>query len=273
MSLLPLFFGSSVKLISKLSAKRAQRWAYYGFAHPFKGRLMSTRLPAILEEAQGFRYASNKFSIQSYYWKNDGPVVLLAHGWESNASRWETLIRQLLQAGFSVVALDAPAHGLSNGALFSVPDYADAIEPLCRQFKPEYLIGHSMGAYTALYFLTQHEHPFKKVVCLGSPFSMDDILKQYTSVTGLGPSYIQHIHAQWNQRFGLDVATFHPTAWLEKINTPLVICHDQDDAVVPFSQFEKLKEKAQKAETVVTKGLGHSQQDAAFFEQIISLLR
>jgi CheY-like chemotaxis protein len=61
-----------------------------------------------------------------------GPPVLLAHGWESRRSHWGAFVPALVQAGFSAVAIDAPAHGDSPGQRVNVLEYGKGIDAVTR---------------------------------------------------------------------------------------------------------------------------------------------
>jgi triacylglycerol esterase/lipase EstA (alpha/beta hydrolase family) len=54
------------------------------------------------------------------------------------------------KSGSTIIAIDAP-HGLSGGKEFNIPQYAAYII-LAHKFKPSYLIGHSIGGKTCLYY-------------------------------------------------------------------------------------------------------------------------
>jgi hypothetical protein len=45
---------------------------------------------AILQETEKETIQSQGIHFQTYTWKGNDTIILLAHGWESNASRWET---------------------------------------------------------------------------------------------------------------------------------------------------------------------------------------
>jgi pimeloyl-ACP methyl ester carboxylesterase len=51
------------------------------------------------------------------------------------------------KSGSTIIAIDAPAHGLSGGKEFNIPQYAAYIDILA-QIKTSYLIGHSIGGKT-----------------------------------------------------------------------------------------------------------------------------
>src|SRR5688500_6559183 len=44
-----------------------------------------------------------------------GPAILLVHGWGSRGARLASFLPPLTEAGYSVVAFDAPGHGASAG--------------------------------------------------------------------------------------------------------------------------------------------------------------
>src|SRR6185369_13228471 len=48
-----------------------------------------------------------------WHW-GTGPRVLLVHGWNGHAGRLSSFVQPLVEAGFGVVAFDAPAHGISQ---------------------------------------------------------------------------------------------------------------------------------------------------------------
>jgi pimeloyl-ACP methyl ester carboxylesterase len=51
----------------------------------------------------------------------------LVHGWESNASRWGNLLPYLKKSGSTIIAIDGPAHGLSSGKEFSIPNMQNSL--------------------------------------------------------------------------------------------------------------------------------------------------
>ena len=68
----------------------------------------------------------------TYYWEGNNKTILLAHGWESNSFRWKNLITELQRYGYSIVALDAPAHGDSGSKMFNAILYSEFINMLLK---------------------------------------------------------------------------------------------------------------------------------------------
>ena len=88
---------------------------------------------AALAAARPFTVTTKTGSVAAYEWNPaGGRTVLLVHGWEHRASFWGVLARELVTAGFRLVALDGPAlewlltrTGRDLGSLVSVLDRLD----------------------------------------------------------------------------------------------------------------------------------------------------
>ena len=76
----------------------------------------------------------------------EGPIVLLAHGWESRRTHWSAFVGPLVEAGFRPLAVDAPAHGDSPGQTANVLEYGLALVQVGRQVGPVAgVVGHSFA--------------------------------------------------------------------------------------------------------------------------------
>src|SRR3970040_3198587 len=78
------------------------------------------------------------------------PSALLAHGWGGRATQMRRFVPALVAAGYRVVAYDQPAHGLSEGRLTGLPDFADALAEVARHHGGvRAVIAHSLGGPAA----------------------------------------------------------------------------------------------------------------------------
>lgn len=107
--------GFYINLLSYTMPNKALAIAYKHFSQPRKGKLSPDNLPQILQEATKKTISHDQHHFQTYTWQGNENKILLIHGWQSNAARWEKLIRLLLKSGSTIIAIDAPAHGLSSG--------------------------------------------------------------------------------------------------------------------------------------------------------------
>jgi pimeloyl-ACP methyl ester carboxylesterase len=122
-------------------------------------------------EAQGGQYSSFDRAQLFYRRMGKGPPVVLLHGFLSDGPRtwFNTGIAQAIAAaGFSVIAPDARAHGLSAG---SSPPYpkdvlAMDVEALAQVLKLRSyrLFGYAMGARTAVRLMARGAKPERSVL-------------------------------------------------------------------------------------------------------------
>jgi pimeloyl-ACP methyl ester carboxylesterase len=111
-----------------------------------------------LDRAKRRRVAGRWGDIAVWQW-GEGPSVLLVYGWGGHAARLTHFVVPLVEAGFGVIAFDAPAHGHSSGSLATLPDFVEAIGVVAPLARPVAVIGHSMGAAAAALALRNGPDP------------------------------------------------------------------------------------------------------------------
>ena len=102
-------------------------------------------------------------------------VVLIVHGIAEHSGRYEHVARQLVNAGFTVVAYDQRGHGETTGRPGHVDSFAEFHDDLQLHLAdiretglPAVVLGHSMGGLvTASYGLT--DRPQADLVVLSAP--------------------------------------------------------------------------------------------------------
>ena len=265
--------GLYINLLSFVFPRKASQLAYAYFSEPREGKLSKTSLPGILQEAQSETFQVGEHSFHTYTWKGNDTVLLLVHGWESNASRWENLLPYLKKSGSTIIAIDGPAHGLSSGNEFSIPKYAEFIHIAVEKFNPQYLIGHSIGGKTCLYYQSVYQNDMlKKMVILGSPSDFNVILNNYIILLSLNSKISKSLEAHYLNSFNLKLEHFSGKLFASKINTKGLIVHDVDDTVVLFEEGKKIAGAWENAIFIETKGLGHSMHDAELYEKVSKFL-
>lgn len=265
--------GLSINLLSYIAPARATALAYRYFSKPLYGKLKRSELPGILREAQLETVLYNGSSFQSYVWPGNEIKVLLVHGWESNASRWKLLISYLRKAGCTIIALDAPAHGLSDGNEYTIPKYAEYVNVMVQKYHPQYIVGHSLGGATTLFFQAHYPNPFvEKLVILGAPSELTIVLNNYRKTLGLNKRIFKNLKTYCTQRFGLNPMEFSAAAFARKIDVPGLVVHDREDETVAFTEGERIAEAYTNAKFIATKGMGHRLHDDALYKRIYAFL-
>jgi pimeloyl-ACP methyl ester carboxylesterase len=107
-------------------------------------------------------------------WGEEGPPVICIHGLTANAFCFQALADELAP-DHRVIAYDLRGRGDSDKPEegYSVPIHAEDLAELIEELELErpVLIGHSLGAFIALYFAAHHPDKLSKLVLLdaGAP--------------------------------------------------------------------------------------------------------
>jgi pimeloyl-ACP methyl ester carboxylesterase len=178
--------GFYLNCLSYVNAEKAKNNAYQLFSKPRKGKLKKEELPKTLQSAtlETFEYKNEKF--QTYIWNGNSEVIFLIHGWESNASRWKKLLAHLKPLGKTIIAIDGPAHGLSEGTEFNAPKFAEYITIVAQKYQPKTIIGHSVGGTAISFYLNKYkDNTIEKVILLGAPSDFKIIADNYINLLSL----------------------------------------------------------------------------------------
>ncbi|WP_313804028.1 alpha/beta hydrolase [Flavobacterium sp.] len=265
--------GLYINALSYVFPEKSSKLAYKYFTEPREGRLNRNTIPNILKEAEHEVLQHENETIQTYLWKGNDNKILLVHGWESNASRWELMIPQLRKSGSTVIALDGPAQGLSSGTEFNIPQYAKFVDALIQKFQPQYMIGHSMGGATCLYYQFKYNNPLlQKMVILGAPSEFEILLRNYKKTISLNNRAFQLLKKRFTERFQISPSDFSGKRFASNFNLKGLIAHDVDDDVVAFNEGRQIAEAWKTAQFVETRGLGHSMHDEHLYQKIYAFL-
>lgn len=210
-------------------------------------------------------------------WPNDGPRVLLIHGWSDRGPNLGDLIRHLLDEGYDVTAPDLPGHGDSAGKRTSMREWMTALRQLSvRAGEWHAVIGHSLGGFAAAAStrtdLPQYGPSVKaeRLVLIAPPDRSGAMLDLFGNVLRI-PSSVRFRAA--NELSRIVQADFEDFSTAEAVaNFPgeALVFHDREDQRVPFSHFENIRRLAPDRQFVVTEGLGHRRilSDTRVLEQI-----
>ncbi|WP_169543025.1 alpha/beta fold hydrolase [Sneathiella aquimaris] len=103
------------------------------------------------------------------------PTMIFLHGAAMDHTAWALQSRYFAHHGYNVFALDLPGHGKSGGDIpASIDDLADAVVAFmnCAKIDQAVLVGHSMGALTALSIAARHSNRVSHLIMIGVAFPM-----------------------------------------------------------------------------------------------------
>jgi len=262
-----------INILGKIHLNLASKMSYFFFSTPFKGQLTIKKLPQILKEAELTinQVGKNKYAV--YHWQGQGAKILLVHGWESNSSRWDQLIIELKKHAFDIFAIDAPAHGLSNMKRFNIFEHAKCIADLQDQKQIPFIVGHSIGGTSAMYYLTHYPKVVTKVIILGSPSEFEYLLSNFADNLKLNQKIHNGLIAFLNKKYKYPVLDFSIAKFCESLNIEGKIIHDEADDVIPINEGLIINTKWKNSTFESTKDLGHSLQDQIVFDSIIAFFK
>lgn len=265
--------GWYINTLSYISSKKSLSLAYRLFSQPQKGRLKHGQLPKTLLKAEQELYTHNEHQFYTHTWKGNDDIILLIHGWESNASRWKKTLSHLKRTGKTIIAIDGPAHGLSSGKEFNVPLYSEFIDKIVQKYNPKIAIGHSIGGNALAYFQAHYPQNFEKMVLIGAPSDFKVILNNYITMLGLNSKVQLQLAHYIKERFNIIAEEFSASNFLRNTTIPGIIAHDTNDDVVRIDEAKKIAYSWKTAQFIETSGLGHSMHDEKLYQTIIEFIQ
>lgn len=260
-------------MLHRLHPRKAVELSYKLFTYPKKGKIQKEKLPEILKNSRSERFQYQQQQFQTYTWEGNQTRILLVHGWESNAARWEKTLPYLKKSGSTIIAIDAPAHGQSSGEEFNVPRYAAFIHTAVQKFKPSIIIGHSIGGSACLYH--QYLYPdtsIEKMVLLGAPADLKTLIDNYIKMLSLHKKMHALLEKRYLQNFDNELEGFYGGRLAKHIKIRGIVAHDSSDRVVSWEEGQKIAKGWEKGRLITTHDLGHSMHDEALYQEIYHFL-
>src|SRR5947207_6530455 len=211
------------------------------FLTPPGPRLGAAALDLIDARSGLLAHKARQIATFEWGWKSrEAPAVVLAHGWGGHAAQMRSFVFPLLAAGYRVVAFDQPAHGLSEGRLSSVVDFAEVLAALAAQVAPvQAVIAHSLGA-AATALAHAHGLALESAVLVSPPADVDGYSRRFARWHWMPEPVRRAMQAAIEERYGvrweeLEVERL-ATRLMEKGAARALVIHDREDTVVPWRQ-------------------------------------
>lgn len=199
-----------------------------------------------------------------------GPLVILVHGWNGRGSQLGGFVQPLVDAGFQVVAFDAPGHGGSRGASSSLVRFADAFDAVVDATRPFFqplaaVVAHSMGGAAVTYALSRRaersadaELGSPRLVFIAPPIDVRDFVVTVSTELGLSDATRGALEHELERRVGKRMEDLHAVRLAGAMTAPLLVLHDEQDRAVPIQCGEALALAWPGARLQKTRGLGHN---------------
>ena len=247
-------FAASALLFPEFSASLAERL----FLTPPRPRdAAATALDLI--DARSSMLEHKGRHIAMWRWgPRDAPAVLLAHGWGGNAAQLRAFVFPLLSAGMRVIAYDQPAHGVSEGRLTGLPDFADVLaEVAWHHGDVRAVIGHSLGGTAAALAHALKKADLRKIVLISPPSDLLGYSRRFARWHWIPEPVRDSMQAAIEERYGLRWSELELPRLAPRLEARALVIHDRGDRVVPWKQGEQFARHWQGARFISTEGLGH----------------
>jgi pimeloyl-ACP methyl ester carboxylesterase len=197
-------------------------------------------------------------SIVTWRWgSRDAPAVILAHGWGGHAAQMRCFVFPLLSAGYRVIAYDQPAHGVSDGRLTGLPDFADVLaEVAWHHGEVHGVIAHSLGGAAATLAVSRGLR-VGRVVLIGASLDVKFYSRQFARWYWIPKRALEAMQAAVEERFGVRWADLDMAKLAPRLSAPALMIHDRGDRLVPWKQGAAFARGWPGARLFSTRGLGH----------------
>src|SRR5687767_6050943 len=188
----------------------------------------------------------------------EAPAVVLAHGWGGYAAQMRAFVFPLLGAGLRVIAYDQPAHGVSEGRLTGLPDFADVLaEVAWHHGGVRAVIGHSLGGTAAALAHALNKAELRKIVLVSPPADLVGYSRRFARWHWIPEPVRDSMQAAIEERYGLRWSELELARLAPRRAAQGLVIHDRGDRVVPWKQGEQFARHWHGARLISTEGLGH----------------
>ena len=232
-------------------------WAERLFLTPPKPRYPSSEFFDLIDARQSFVRHRGRHLATWRWGSAEAPAVLLAHGWGGRATQMKRFVFHLAAAGYRVIAYDQPAHGLSEGRLSGLPDFADAMLAVARHHGDvQAVIAHSLGGPAAAIAITRGL-PAARVVLVSPPSDLVGYSRRFARWFAIPERVRRAMQAAIEERFGVRWADLEIARLAPHLRAEALVIHDRHDTQVPWRQGAALARHWPGARLMSTQGLGH----------------
>jgi len=247
-------FSASALLFPEL----AGAWAERMFLTPPRARDAAATALDLIDARQTYVEHKRRL-ISTWRWgSHDAPAVLLAHGWGGNAAQMRPFVFPLLQAGYRVIAYDQPAHGVSEGRLTGLPDFADVLAEVAGHHGTvQAVIAHSLGGAAAALALAWGKADFRKVVLVSPPSDLVGYSRRFARWYWIPEPVRNAMQKAIEERYGVLWEDLEVPRVAPRLSAQALVIHDRDDRMMPWTHGATVARHWPGARLLSTDGLGH----------------
>ena len=279
MKLILIFLRSYFKIMSRLDARLAAKQAFKLFQKP-RNRPFKKREKKFYDSSETFVAQSDLGDIICYE-KGDpyGEVVLLVHGWDSNAGSMSGIGNVLALEGFHIISFDLPAHGKSSLKYSNLHACKIALEAVLKRvkpFEPVSVIAHSFGSAVSGYTFSSGKYKIKNLVYLASPNRIKTIFTNYKEMISLGDEAYQLMVNAATEILSEPVEGIVVMLKTRQIDyEKATLIHDCYDKILPYENSARMAAFLPRSELISFEHIGHYRMlwNTEVIEKIVKIMK
>jgi alpha-beta hydrolase superfamily lysophospholipase len=253
------YLRAKLNLLAVLSTRRAASAAITIFSTPY--RKVKKKAPPIFEKAESLQFILQGKKVYGYRWNHPSSHrFLILHGFESSAFNFDRYVRPMIRKGYTVVAMDAPAHGRSEGKTINLLEYIDTIRETWNRYGPfDAVLAHSFGGLAISLYLDQHPPTKPPQVAMIAPATeTTTAVESMFRLLQLSDEVKAEFCRQVEQRTGRPPKDYSITRVAHRLNADILWAHDEDDTMTPLKDTLAIQQQQlPHIRFMVTRGLGH----------------
>ncbi len=257
--------SKNVKFFGKILT--AWQWLYPRGIENFIRKKFFTPNPKPLTETQSnWIKKATTIQIESrgrkiQLWKiGTGPTILFIHGWSGRGVQFQNFFQPALDAGFSVLFFDAPAHGFSEGDMTNYLEVTESVNNILNHEIGKDITGivsHSLGSAAIINHLSNSDHS-ASLVLISPALRLMELLFTNLQIHGVPKKTYVKLLNEVEEKFQIQLATRNPIDLIYGIRNSMLIIHDNSDKTTPVGPSFQVAEELDNVEFMGTEGYGHN---------------
>ncbi|MGB0805989.1 MAG: alpha/beta hydrolase [Salibacteraceae bacterium] len=249
------------KTLSAISPRLASKSAFEMFMKVRKKDVRDRELP-FYEEAKKYEVPFKNEAIQCYaFGKPENDIVVLVHGWDSNAGCMYKFVAPLLAKNKYVIGFNLPGHAFYNANKTHLYDAKESFKvfmkslPVNRKID---IISHSFGSAVTAFGLSEMDLKINNLLFLTSPNRMEDVFIDYKNFIGLGEKAYTKLKQRADKilKEPLDLVNVESRLDLVDFNH-LYLMHDKFDKIIPHAYSVAINRSVKNSTLYSFEKLGH----------------
>lgn len=198
-------------------------------------------------------------NVALHHWGTGDKKLLFLHGWTSNSKQWQPYVEQFDLQEYTIYALDAPAHGASEGTHLNVELYRETIQSSVHYIgEVDCAICHSLGSLSTSYqYLLNPKTSIGAYVIMGTPSGIHAILNYSKEMLSLSKKALKNLRNKIDTVLKIPFEEVTLQRFFEKVDVPCLVIHEESDLVTPLAPIKSAIEHLPHIDRKYIQGQNH----------------